>query len=253
MLTSLEDDALRLEQLDQKVVQALMESDRQSLVFAIGAYTELRTKLRTLLLDKSVVPTADRNAAEVLRKIGSGDGFPSDEIIDWLAALRNEDISSDQFDDAELEELGSELFYSWYSHGEYVKALGELRPLVLRNTASESVTRLIWQVKQCYAFKQYDAAYGLCRTLLEASIRDICERCKLFPDLGENVVLYEKFSWYRLLEKVSSGSLKEKLRDLYGRLCEVLHARRTVTAEEARAAFMETLEAIELLYKRHDL
>ena len=253
MLTPLEDDALRLEQLDQQVVRALMESDRESLVMAIGAYMELRTKLRTLLLDKSVVPMTDGKAAEILRKIGSGGEFTSDQVIDRLATRRNEDISADQFDDTELEELGSELFYSWYSHYEYVKALAELRPLVLRGTAPESVARLIWQVKQCYAFQQYNAAYILCRTLLEASIRDICDRCKLFHDLGENEVLYEKYSWGQLRDKVSSGSLNEKLRDLYGRLCEVLHARRTVTAGEVRAAFNETLEVVEWLYEEHDL
>ena len=249
----LEDDALRLEQLDQEVVRALVERDLEALGTALDAYEELRRKLKTLLLDKSTVPMTDGNAAKVLRRIGSGEGLPSENIIDRLAAHSGEDISAHEFDDADLEELGSELFYSWYSHYEYVRALGELRPLVLRNAAPESVTRLIWQVKQCYAFQQYDAANGLCRTLLEASIRDICERCKLFPDLGENVVLYEKYSWRQLRDKVSSGLLQEKLRDLYGRLCDVLHARRTVTAEGARVAFEETLEVIERLYEEHEL
>ena len=147
----------------------------------------------------------------------------SDKVIERLAALSGEDISL-EFDNAELEELGSELFYSWYSHYEYVTGLAELRPLILRGAAPESVTRLVRQVKDCYAFQQYDAAFGLCCTLLEASIRDICERCGLFPDLGENVVLYEKYNWGQLRDKVSSGSLRERLRDLYGRLCEVMHA-----------------------------
>ena len=215
MLVPLEDDALRLEQLDQQVARALVERDSEALGKALNTYAELRRKLKTLLLDKSTVPMMDGNAAEVLRKIGSGEGLPSDNIIDRLSARSGENISAHEFDDAELVELGSELFYSWYSHYEYVRALGELRPLVLRSAAPESVARLIWQVKQCYAFQQYDAAYGLCRTLLEASIRDICERCKLFSDLGENVVLYEKYSWRQLRDKVSSGLLQEKLHDLY--------------------------------------
>ena len=253
VLAPLEDDALRLEQLDQQAVQALMEGDRESLGTALGAYIELRTKLKKLLLDKPVVAMTNGKAAEVLRKIGSGDGLPSDKIIDWLAAHNDKDISADEFDDAELEELGSELFYSWYSHYEYVKALAELRPLVPSGTVPESVARLIWQVKQCYAFQQYDAAYGLCRTLLEASIRDICARCRLFPDLEKKAVLYRKHNWSQLRDRVSSESLNNKLDDLYGRLCEVLHARRTATAEEAHAAFKETLETIEQLYEKHDL
>ncbi len=88
---------------------------------------------------------------------------------------------------------------------------------------------------------------------LEASIRDICHRCDLFSDRGENVVLYEKYSWGQLRDKVSSGPLQEKLRVLYGRLCEVLHGRRSVSAEEAREVFRETLIVIEELYDNHGI
>ena len=158
-----------------------------------------------------------------------------------------------EFDDTTLEKLGSELFYSWYSHQEYVRALGELRPLVLRSAAPESIERLTWQVKQCYAFQQYDAAYALCRTLLEASIRDICVRCRLFPDLGEDVILFGKYRWSQLRDEVSSGLLRDKLNDLYARLSAVLHARRTVDADEARETFEETLKVIEWMYEEHEL
>ncbi len=251
-IMSLQDDALRLVEFDQQVVRALLESDTEALGAALAAYMELRKSLKTRLLDESAASVANAEAAEVLRKIGGGEGLPSDKVIERLAAHSGEDISH-EFDDAELEELGSELFYSWYSHHEYVTALGELRPLILRGAAPESVTRLVRQVKNCYAFQQYDAAFGLCRTLLEASIRDICERCRLFPELGENVVLYEKYNWGQLRDKVSSGSLREQLRDLYGRLCEVMHARKTVTGKEAREVFRETLEVVEELYENHGL
>ena len=249
---SLQDDALRLVELDQEVVRAVVEGKREAFGAALGAYMELRKSLKIRLLDESAASVANAEATEVLRKIGGGEGLASDKVIERLAALSGEDISL-EFDNAELEELGSELFYSWYSHYEYVTGLAELRPLILRGAAPESVTRLVRQVKDCYAFQQYDAAFGLCRTLLEASIRDICERCGLFPDLGENVVLYEKYNWGQLRDKVSSGSLRERLRDLYGRLCEVMHARKTATRKEAREVFRETLEVVEELYENHGL
>ena len=236
---SLQDDALRLVELDQEVVRAVVEGKREAFGAALGAYMELRKSLKIRLLDESAASVANAEATEVLRKIGGGEGLASDKVIERLAALSGEDISL-EFDNAELEELGSELFYSWYSHYEYVTGLAELRPLILRGAAPESVTRLVRQVKDCYAFQQYDAAFGLCRTLLEASIRDICERCGLFPDLGENVVLYEKYNWGQLRDKVSSGSLRERLRDLYGRLCEVMHARKTATRKEAREGLCQT-------------
>jgi len=252
---SLQDDALRLAQLDRAVVRVMLESDTEELGRALTAYMEQRQSLKARLLDESVTTLDDEQAAGVLRKISGGDGLPSDQIIERLAPHSGEEVSVWEFDDEELLELGSELFYSWYSHHEYVTALGELRPLILRCAPSDSVKRLVRQVKNCYAFQQYDAAYGLCRTLLEASIRDICERCQLSRDLGENVVLYEKYTWRCLRGKVSvsPGPLRERLSKLYGRLCEVLHARRTVEAEEAREAFRETLQVIEKLYEQHGL
>ena len=253
VVMSLQDDALRLGALDRQVVRAVVEGDRNALVTALVAYVDLRKRLKTGLLDKSAARVADEGAAEILRKVGSGDGLLSDKIICRLAAHSGEDASTHEFDEAELEELGSELFYSWYSHFEYVRALGELRPLVLHSATSEIVERLVWQVKQCYAFQQYDAAYALCRTLLEASIRDICMRRQLFPDLGENVILYEKYKWYQLRNRVSTGKLRDKLKDLYGRLSAVLHARQTVTAKIAHETFGETLEVIEWLYEENEL
>lgn len=250
---SLQDDASRLRTLDQQIVRALVEGDKDALAAALVAYADLRKVLKTFLLDKSAAEVADGDSAQILRKIGRGDGLPSDEIISRLSAVVGEDLWTHEFDDTELEELGSELFYSWYSHHEYIRALSELRPLVLRNATSESIQRLVWQVKQCYAFQQYDAAYALCRTLLEASIRDICMRRQLFPDFGENVVLYEKHRWCDLRDKVSAGELRDKLNRLYGRLSEVLHARRTVTADIAHEAFGETLEVIEWLYEENEL
>jgi hypothetical protein len=61
----------------------------------------------------------------------------------------------------------------------------------------------------------------------------------------------EKYRGKELRDKVSIGSLNEKAENLYSRLCEVVHARRSATAEEARAMFRRTLSLIEELYGSH--
>ncbi len=94
---------------------------------------------------------------------------------------------------------------------------------------------------------------SMCRTLLEASIRDICQRRGLFPEPSDNMTLSERYSWKCLRNKVSSGSLNHKLEVHYSRLCEVVHARRPATAGEALAKFRETLSVIEELYENHGL
>lgn len=229
----------------------MLESRTDELAHALGAYMELRKALKTRMLDESVAVVADPDAAEILRKITMGDGLPSDKIIERIFAHTGEDIKIHEFDCEEIEELGSELFYSWFSHYEYVLGLAELRPLILRAAIPESVLPLVRQVRDCYAFQQYDAAYALCRIVIEASVRDICIRRRLFPDLGDNVVLFEEHKWRKLRDKVSSGSLRERLRDLYADLSAVIHSRKSVSKKETREAFEETLQVVELLYAEH--
>ena len=137
--------------------------------------------------------------------------------------------------------------------GRVMFPLAELRPLIVRASASAAVASLVRQVKNCYAFQQYEAAFTLCRVVIEASVRDICVKRNLFPELGDNVLLFEHRNWRQLRDKVSSGDLRTGLEDLYSRLCAVVHARKTVTREEARRTFEDTLRIIERLYEANEL
>jgi len=249
---SLQDDALQLAELDRRVIGAVVEQNTQDLVVALDAYQTLRKRLKERLLDTDVSIVEDMEVADVLRKMYANN-LQSDKIIERICSQLGGNERIDEFDDKELWQLGKDLFYSWFSHHEYISALFELRPMVLSSPVSQFVARLVRQIKDCYAFQQYDAAYGLCRMLIEASVRDICVRRNLFPDLTDNVVLFEKRSWRDLREKVSVGPLAEHLKDLYDRLSSLLHARKIVTRKEARDVFEETLEVIEQLYVAHAL
>jgi hypothetical protein len=250
---SLQDDLFALDIVDKRVMRAVDERDWETLKPALIEYQSLRKSIRTRLLDQSVASVDHADAVNLLRKITTGDGLPTDRLIKHLAAMSDSDQLPEEFCEAELDTLGSDLFYSWFSHIEYVTSLAELRPLVVRSSVGESVSRLLRQVKNCYAFQQYEASYSLCRTVIEASIRDICVRCLLFPTLGENVILFEKFNWSQLRDKVSSGSLRERLILIYSELSTVLHGRKRVSKAEARRAFEDTLHIVEELYVAHGL
>lgn len=250
---SLQDEALHLVELDRRVIRAVVEQNKQDFLTALEDYLALRKRLKVRLLDESALTVEDAEAAAVLRKISGNDALQSDKVIARLASHIGDNNRIEEFDEEEMRQLGGELFYSWFSHHEYISALAELRPMVLRGPVPQSVSRLVRQVKDCYAFQQYDAAYGLCRMLIEASVRDICVRRKLFPDLTDNAVLYERHSWGELRAKVSAGALRERLSGLYGELSELLHARKMVTDKEARSAFDQTLEVIEELYAANGL
>jgi hypothetical protein len=250
---SLQDDLLALGFIDRRVVKAIVERDWENLRSALSEYRSLRKSIRSLLLDRPVTSIDDTQAIDNLRKITTGKGLPTDKILEHMVSIKGSEQLPVEFNEEELDSLGSDLFYSWFSHIEYVTGLSELRPLIVRASVGENVSRIVRQIKDCYAFQQYEAAYSLCRTVIEASIRDICVRCQLFPDLGENVILFEKFNWKQLREKVSSGSLEEQLKLIYSELSTVLHGRKIVSKDEARQAFENTLQVIEELYSVHGL
>ena len=253
-IMTIEDDILKLAELDQQVTQAVIDVDAAELGRVLDAYIELRASLKKQALDEPTILVRDEVACEKLRQLMSSKGLPSDRMLTKLQEITGTDLTIDEFGEADIEELGVERFYSWYSHNEFVRALAELRPLILQYDVSDRVKRLVWQVMRCYAFQQYDAALGLCRTLLEASMRDICEQKKLFPNKSEEDVLYKYIHWNKLRNRVCCGELNEKLKGHYKRLSEVLHARRReTTAMHVREAFRETLLRIEELYGFHGL
>ncbi len=249
----LQDDLLELAALDRRVVRAVIESNWEDLKAGLSAYQVLRRDIRNHLLDQTAISISNADAVALLQKITTGEGLPTDKIIEHLHSVSGSKQAPEEFTEDELEALGSELFYSWFSHYEYISGLAELRPLVVSGSVGESISRLVRQVKDCYAFQQYDAAYSLCRTLIEASIRNICVRRELFPDLGENVILFERFSWSQLRDKVATGALRERLTSLYSDLSTVLHGRRSVSKDDARRAFEETLRVVEQMYAAHGL
>ena len=250
---ALQDDALRLSELDQKMDQSLRERKTEEFSRALIEYVKLRISLQHRMLDEDVVSIEDARAREVLRKISSGEGLEADDIVKaWGEVTGNSDLATfGELDDAEIEELGWDLFYSWYGPYEYVRGRAELRPLIPECDASPTVKRLVGEARQCYAFQQYDAATTMCRALLEAAVRDICERLGLIRRSSKSY----RDDWCRLLGKVTRAlgieePLKKKLKRLYGDLCTVAHAEREATPQKALTEFHETLSALEELYER---
>ena len=108
---------------------------------------------------------------------------------------------------------------------------------MLPNDVPEKIERLLRQARDCYAFQQYDAAIGMCRILLEASMRDAFR-------IGDI-----KISWSDLLKKVSDEPLKCELGALYDRQCYVVHARSSEGPGDAPDVFWKTLQGVEKLYE----
>ena len=241
-------DALELIKLNRMVVKFVVEWNIEELFSSLDRYIQVKKKIKTSLIDNPVVKIHDRAAQDVLKKL-THDGFQADELIRKFESKSQESVSLDGLSEAEIEELGSDLFYSWYSHYEYIEALFDIGSLIVGISIPNSLTSYVSEARSCYAFQQYNAVYGLCRTILETAVRHTCERKGLIKKSGGKVIDFESYKPSELINKASTGKLREKLKNIYSNTSTMLHGRRTINSEDAKAMFRNTLEAVQDLYK----
>ena len=247
----MKEDALRLAELDRLVVRAFMESNFDGLTNFIVEFVNLRKMLKKQLMDLPVIEIQNKKAQEILRRLSVGDKLPSEELIQVLEDRIGDNERLEDLDPGEIEDLGNTLFYSWYSHFEYIEGLNEIGSLVLGIHTPKSMEDFVREAKNCYAFQQYNAMYALCRTIIESSVRDICFKRRLFPKRITNVRYIDEYRWCDLRDKVSSGQLNRQLKDIYRKTSSLIHGRKSVEKEEARDIFIETLKVVHDLYSFH--
>jgi hypothetical protein len=256
---TLQSDALELHNLNRLMVKSLAEKNFEALIDLSLKYLRAKKRVKTKLLDQPTIKVLDQKALKVLRDLVGDKSLPADNIADKLiAALR--DITKEKgdlppleyLDDEEIESLGSDLFYSWFSHYEYLEGMFEIGSLVAKVSVPENLRSFIEEGKKCYAFQQYNAVYSLCRTILEASIRNICSRKKLIEARRGNVINLEDYRWCDLRDAVSPRGLKDQINKLYSRLSSLIHGRKAIVKkDEAKEAFKMTLNVVHALYNYH--
>jgi len=241
-------NAIKLDRLNREVVKAVIEWNPDNIGKVLQEYVDTRRRIKTALIDYPVAKIHDYRAKNVLSKIGQGESFQADNIIKMLESQSQENMSLEALDDSEIEQLGSDLFYSWYSHYEYIEAFYDIGSLIVSITIPEVLKVYVSEARSCFAFQQYNAVYGLCRTILESAIRHTCER-KGFIKKSGNVVDIEDYKPAELINKVARGNLRDRLKDIYRKTSALLHGRKTITSEDAKEMFRGTLKAVQDLYK----
>ncbi len=244
--------------IDKEILGVLKKTDTDfdSLQSSITKYIEIRKKLRRETMESSVALITDPAIKELFIKIKDGHGLKSDTIIETLFSLINEEeYKIDDLAEDEIEDLGSDLLYSWFSHYEYIQGLADLRPLTFSAAPNQRITTFISEIKKCYAFQQYNAAYSLCRTLIETCVREIIVKNELMPDIKDDSILFENHRWYELRIAVApeNSEIESDLKNIYSKLCKIIHGRQTVSKNECKFGFKTTLEVVEKLYSVHGL
>lgn len=255
MNSDLERDAIELRRLNNLIVRAAVHADFDSMVDAIEKYAFMRKQIKLQLNNKPVAKISHPDAKEVLRKISEGEKLRADQLIIALENHASVDVSMLDFVDSELDELASDLFYSWFSPQDFVSASLEAGSLVASINVPDTLKAYVDEAKRCYALQCYIAVYSLCRTILETAVRDICIRRKLVRATVGNCEPMEKHRWSDLRNKVTVGSpaLSRQLDDFYRDLSCLIHGNKTVTSKDALNAFKSTIKIVHVLYNHHRL
>lgn len=248
MSTSLTQDAIKLNNLNRMVVKLILEWNVDELSKALKEYLDLKRKIKKSLIDYPVAKIHDKLAQDVLRKITQDEPFQADNILIALESKSDEPVEFEKLDYDEIDEL-QDILYSWLSHHEYLEGLYDIGSLIIGFTIPKVLESYVSEARKCYAFQQYNAVYGLCRTILETAIRHRCERKGLIRASGTKAIDFESYRPSDLINKATKGQLRERVKNIYSNTSTLLHGRKTVSSGEAKKMFRDTLKAVQDLYE----
>lgn len=250
--TELLQQAKTLISLDKKVVKAVVESNFEKIPALLSEFRDTKISVLKKFSELSIVENTDDESRQILERVQRE--FPTDNIIRHLENSSETDSKFFDLSWEEADEIGSDLLYSWISHYEFVRDLFKVNTLIFQATIPDGLRQYINEVRNCFAFQQYNATISLCRTILEAAAKDICEKKGLFNPLGENVIEINPEKFNQLIKAISRGELKKRAVKLYYReACPVVHGDRAVTPDQALRVLKHTTEVVQQLYLSNKL
>jgi len=107
--------------LIKQAVKLILEWNLKGLSDTLLKFIDLKKKIRKTLINYPIANIYDQATQEILRKIQQENPFQADKIIKVIEQQTDEPIEYDKLEFDEIEEL-SDLFYSWFSHYEYLEA-----------------------------------------------------------------------------------------------------------------------------------
>ena len=237
---SLEQDFKKLKKLDKQIKKNITEGNFDTIKETLVEFMVLKEEIKKELMEHSTYKIKDRLLLPTIKKVQQNELFLADTI------LKNKDnpekkFEYDMLEDYEIDEL-QDVLYVWFGPDQYIRSLYEIGTLIVSISIPVFLKIYVSEARQCYAFQQYNAVYGLCRTILETAVRHTCERKGL---IGKGHRSKPKYG--TLVKKFNIG-LKDKLQKNYKDMSEMLHGGKTISCGEARAMFKKTLETVEEVY-----
>ena len=240
-------EATTLIDLDRNVVKAVVESTFEKIPTLLSEFRETKISVLKKFNELSIVENVDDGTRQILDRVQRE--FPTDNIIRHLENETGADSSFFELSEEEAGEIGSDLLYSWISHYEYVHNLFKINTLILKTSIPAELSRYLNEVRNCFAFEQNNAVISMCRTIIEAAAKDLCEKLGFFAGYGDKVIEINPKVFNQLIRSVAKGRLKKKAIQIYYRdACPVVHGDKVVNSDVALRVLRETIDVVQGLY-----
>jgi len=246
-LSRLKDEVNSLIETDKKVVEAVVKGNFEALGSLIRNFCSLKISVQEKLSLLPAIEGVDDATRELLLRVQRK--FPTDALIEDAQEDTSDFFELYGLSDDDVWDLGLNLFYSRISHYEYVRDLFKINTIILKSSVPEALKGYLHEVRDCFPLQQYNATISLCRTIIEAVAKDLCEKLGFFTRYGEKVIVINSKVFNQLINAVSKGKLKRRAVQIYYcDACPVVHGDRVVNKQEALKVLRETFEIVQSLY-----
>jgi|GEM_PF-5355488 len=241
--------------------QQLVEKTKESIGLALD-FIQKKEQIREKFVQASALVIWPKRLRNLIEKISTNQDFLADRIVRsfekcsglnlGLPSLHPDTCDLDQLDEAALEKIASEELYSWWGPYDYIWGLVEIGILVTGVPIPPNLKKYLNEARQCYAFKQYNAVFSLCRTILEAGMRDVGLRKGSIKAIQDTKEFFWEYPPRTLIRMTTRGRVRERVHDFYTEMSGVIHGSRTIKPEKAKAALKETIGIIQSIYRDLD-
>jgi len=258
MLNEINQKALRLIELDKLVVKAIAAMNIDELVDYVSEFKNTKKFIRSYALEHPLVNMKEienDNVRRIIQKIMSNEPFPVEMALSGGSTIK--DYLKGELDEEELEDLGSKLFYSWFSHYEYIQGLYEIGALTIScGKVPANLSRFVDEARHCFTFQQYNAVFSLCRTILEVCVKDVATKHEVLPSDQKNIryMVSHAPELYGLINQLCEQCaafevIRVQLHEVRKGTNSIIHGNSIVTRKEAKEMLGKTLVAAHQLYE----
>ena len=264
----------RLKELEESFRHSLNEENNDDSIFEqslghIAEWAKVKKQIRLAKIETSIscMPgSVNKEIRTTIQKIKLGEKLPFEKIFNGTVF---EELFETELCDGEINHLEPNLFYSWFSGYDYVKALYEVGTIITGvDDLPSNLSMFVDELRLCYVFQRYLAVYTLCRTVIDITLRDVYKKNNLNDQKSENYIRVKELisradpnfrfpnhdpTLYQMIKMVTSlhpyGHLGYTLDDIREKTNHIVHGDIDVQGYHSTEIIRTTLQSLHDLYE----